>query len=55
MAPNPAPDMPRMPILLLSLDARHAVDLGTLTPSERRYLQGVLAQLGAVLGRGDIP
>ena len=55
MAPNTAPDMPRLPILLLSLGARHTVDLGDLTPSERRYLQGVMAQIAAVLGRGDIP
>ena len=51
MSPNPTPDLPRLPVLLLSLAARHTVDLGTLTPTERRYLQGVLAQLGATLGR----
>ena len=49
--PNPTPDMPRLPVMLLSLTARHTVDLGTLTPSERRYVEGVLVQLGAVLGR----
>ena len=41
MAPNPTPDIPRLPVLLLSLSARHTVDMGDLTPSERRYLQGV--------------
>jgi len=49
--PNPTPDIPRLPILLLSLAARHTVDLGELTPTERRYVEGVAAQLGAVLGR----
>ena len=42
--PNPTPDIPWLPILLISLAARHTVDLGELTPSERRYVEGVLAQ-----------
>ena len=49
--PNPTPDLPRLPILLLSLAARHAADLGELTPTERRYIEGVAAQIAAVLGR----
>ena len=49
--PNPTPDLPRLPILLLSLAARHTVNLGDITPTERRYIEGVAAQLSAVLGR----
>ena len=43
MAPNPTPDRTRLPVLLLSLGARHTVELGTLTPSERRYLVNFMA------------
>jgi len=49
--PNPTPDIPRLPVLLLSLAARHTVDMGELTPTERRYVEGVAAQIASVLGR----
>ena len=40
--PNPTRLPVLLPVLLLSLAARHTVDMGDLTPTDRRYVEGVL-------------